>query len=298
MSTKLNFLIILVVIAIVVGRMSLFAVDEREHVLKLQFREIVQAGYEPGLHFKVPIAQEVVKFPDRILTYEDREEKFLTGEKKNLIVDYFVTWRIVDPAQYYRSVRGSEIDAQDRLAAIVKEGIKAAISRRTVQEVVSAERSELMDQMLIEARSRTPELGIEVVDVRVKRIDLSEEVSDSVYRRMREERRRTAAELRAEGDEEAQRIQAEADRERTVILAEANRDSERIRGEGDARAAEIYARAFNQDPDFYAFYRSMSAYRESIGRSQDVLVLEPDSDFFKYLQNQFGSASNATPAPQ
>jgi membrane protease subunit HflC len=290
MSAKFNVFIIIVVIAIVIGRMSMFIVDEREHALKLQFREIVQADYQPGLHFKLPIAQEVLKFPDRILTYEDREEKFLTGEKKNLIVDYFVTWRITDPGQYYRSVRGNEDLAQERLAAIVKEGIKAAISRRTVQEVVSAERSELMDQMLIAARSRSPELGIEVVDVRVKRIDLSEEVSDSVYLRMREERRRTAAELRAEGNEEAQRIEAEAERQRTVILAEAYRDAERTRGEGDAKASEIYAQAFNQDPSFYAFYRSMAAYRESIGGTQDVLVLQPDSDFFKYLQSQFGIA--------
>ncbi len=294
MSAKFNLLIIVAVIAIIVGRMTLFVVDEREHALKLQFREIVRADYEPGLHFKWPIAQDVVKFPDRILTYEDNEEKFLTGEKKNLIVDYFVTWRITDPGQYYRSVRGNEGLAQERLAAIVKEGIKAAISRRTVQEVVSAERSELMDQMLIEARSRSPELGIEVVDVRVKRIDLSEEVSDSVYQRMREERRRTAAELRAEGNEEAQRIEADAERQRTVILAEAYRDSERLRGEGDARAADIYAQAFNRDPDFYAFYRSMSAYRQAIGGPQDVLVLQPDSDFFKYLQSQFGSGVTAS----
>ena len=293
MSTKLNFLIIVVVVAVALARMSLFVVDEREHALKLQFREIVESEYEAGLHWKWPIAQEVVKFPDRILTYEDREEKFLTGEKKNLIVDYFVTWRIVEPAQYYRSVRGTEGVAQERLAAIVKEGIKAAISRRTVQEVVSAERSELMDQMLIAASSRTPELGIEVVDVRVKRIDLSDEVSESVYRRMREERGRTATELRAEGEEEALRITAEADRQSTVILAEAYRDSEKLRGEGDARSAEIYAQAFTQDPDFYGFYRSMSAYRESIGGSQDVLVLEPDSDFFRYLQNQFGSPASA-----
>jgi len=291
MSAKLNIFVIVVVLAVVIGRMSMFIVDEREHALKLQFLEIVESNYEPGLHFKLPIAQDVVKIPDRILTYEDREEKFLTGEKKNLIVDYFVTWRVTDPSQYYRSVRGNEGLAQERLAAIVKEGIKAAISRRTVQEVVSAERSELMDQMLIEARNRSPELGIEVVDVRVKRIDLSEEVSDSVYRRMREERRRTAAELRAEGNEEAQRVEAEAERQRTVILAEAYRDAERIRGEGDAQAAAIYANAFNQDPSFYAFYRSMSAYRESIGGSQDVLVLQPDSDFFKYLQSQFGAAA-------
>ena len=289
MSPKLNLLLIIIIVAVIGARMSLFVVDEREHAIKLQFGEIVATSYEPGLHFKLPIAQNVVKYPDRILTYDDSEEKFLTGEKKNLIVDYFVTWRIVDPGQYYRSVRGDEALAEERLSAIVKEGIKAAISRRTVQEVVSAERSELMDQMLIEARARSPELGIEVVDVRVKRIDLSEEVSDSVYSRMREERRRTAAELRAEGNEEAERIQADADRQVTVIRSNAYRDAEKIRGEGDARAAEIYARAYTQDPDFYAFYRSMSAYRESIGGPQDVLVLQPDSDFFKYLQSQAGA---------
>ena len=291
MSTKLNVFLIIVVIAAIAARMTLFTVDEREHAIKLQFGEIVNEDYEAGLHWKIPVAQTVLKYPDLILTYEDSEEKFLTGEKKNLIVDYFVTWRVVDPGQYYRSVRGDEIAARERLAAIVKEGIKAAFSRRTVQEVVSAERSELMDQMLVEARARSPELGIEVVDVRVKRIDLSDEVSDSVYLRMQEERRRTAKELRAEGNEEAERIQADADRQRTVILSGAYRDAEKIRGEGDARAAEIYAQAYNQNRDFYAFYRSMSAYRESIGGPQDVLVLQPDSDFFKYLQSQFGSAA-------
>jgi membrane protease subunit HflC len=212
----------------------------------------------------------------------------LTGEKKNLLVDYFVTWRIVDPSRYYTSVQGNEDDAVQRLSAIIKEGIKAAISRRTVREVVSAERSELMDQMLIDAQQRSPELGIEVVDVRVKRIDLSEEVSESVYSRMRQERQRTAAQLRAEGNEESEMIKADADRQRTVILSEAYRDAEKLRGQGDARAADIYASAYTGDPEFYSFYRSMAAYRESIGGEQDVLVLKPDSDFFQFLQNQFG----------
>ena len=212
--------------AIVLG-MSVFVVDEREHALKFQFGEIVRSDYEPGLHFKWPFVQNVVKFPDLILTDDEpSQEKFLTGEKKNLIVDYFVTWRIVDPEQYYRSVRGDERLATERLSAVIKEGIKAAISRRTVVEVVSAERSELMDQMLVEVKTRSPQLGIEVVDVRVMRIDLSEEVSGSVFNRMREERRRTAAQLRAEGQEEAERIQADADRQATVIRAEARRDAE------------------------------------------------------------------------
>ncbi len=273
--------------------MSVFTVDERDHVLKFQFSEIVKDDYQPGLHFKIPLIQKVLKYPNRILNYEDSEEKFLTGEKKNLIVDYFVTWKIVDAAQYYRSVMGDEDRALDRLSAIVKEGIKAAISRRTVQEVVSAERSELMDQMLIEARSRSPELGIEVVDVRVKRIDLADEVSESVYNRMREERARTAAQLRAEGEEESTRIQADAERQRTVILAEAYRDAERTRGEGDAAAAGIYANAYTQDADFYSFYRSMDAYRQALGRDQDVLVLRPDSDFFQFLQNRLGVSADS-----
>ena len=291
MSPRFNLVLILLAVAVIVVRMSVFAVDEREHALRFQFSEIVKADYAPGLHFKIPFINQVTRYQNRILNYENSEEKFLTGEKKNLIVDYFVTWRIVDPAQYYRSVSGDEELAIERLSAIVKEGIKAAISRRTVREVVSAERSELMSQMLIEARSRSPELGIEVVDVRVKRIELADEVSESVYGRMREERARTAAQLRAEGEEEWLRIQAGADRQRTVILAEAYRDAERLRGQGDARAAEIYARAYSQNPDFYSFYRSMAAYRESIGGEQDVLVLQPDSEFFRYLQNQLGSAA-------
>jgi membrane protease subunit HflC len=188
-------------------------------------------------------------------------------------------------------VRGDETAAIERLSAVVKEGIKAAVSRRTVQEVVSAGRSDLLEQMLAEARVRSPELGIEVVDVRVKRIDLADEVSESVYDRMREERRRTAAQLRAEGEEEWQRIQADADRQRTVILAEAYRDAERIRGQGDARAADIYAQAFSKNAEFYSFYRSMAAYRQSIGGEQDVLVLQPDSDFFQFLQSRFGPAA-------
>jgi membrane protease subunit HflC len=277
-----------VLLAIVV-RMTVFTVDEREHALKFQFGEIVRSDYEPGVHFKIPFVNSVTKYEDRILNFGHSEERFLTGEKKNLIVDYFVTWRIVDPAQYYRAVQGDELRAVERLSAIIKEGIKAAISRRTVQEVVSAERSELMDQMLIEARRRSPELGIELVDVRVKRIDLSSEVSDSVYNRMRQERHRVAAQLRAEGEEESQKIRADADRQRVVIESEAYREAEHIRGEGDAKAASLYASAYSQDPDFYAFYRSMNAYRESIGGSQDVLVLRPDSDFFKYLQSQLGT---------
>jgi membrane protease subunit HflC len=289
MSTRFNIVLIALVIAAVVIRLSVFTVDQREHVLKLQFGEIVNADYHPGLHFKWPFVDSIVRFPDRILTYENSEEKFLTGEKKNLIVDYFVTWRVSDSEKYYKAVHGNEDSAIQRLTAIVKEGIKAAISSRTVQQVVSADRSDLMDDMLVQARKRSKDLGIDLVDVRVKRIDLSDEVSDSVFSRMRQERQRVAEQLRAEGDSESERIKADADRQVTVTLADAYKQAQQIRGEGDAKAAEIYAKAYGQNPKFYDFYRSMLAYKNSIGGNSDVLVLKPDSDFFKFLQNEFGA---------
>ena len=293
MSPRTNLLLILTVLVAIVIRMSMFTVDAREHAVKFRIGRIVQSEYEPGLHFKIPFFENVARYPNRVLIFdEDSRERFLTGEKKNLIVDYFVNWRVVDPAQYYRAVSADEDIAELRLAAIVKEGIRAAIGRRTLQEVVSAERTELMQEMLVLVQERSPELGIEVVDVRVKRIDLAEEVSESVFSRMRQERLAVATQLRAEGEEEYVRVRADADRQRTVILAEAYRDAERIRGAGDARASEIYAGAYGQDRDFYAFYRSMQAYRESIGNDQDVLVLQPDSEFFKFLQSQTGSARN------
>ncbi len=289
MSPRTNLFLIVGVLVLLVGRMSVFTVDEREFAVKFRFGEIVKADYEPGLHWKIPFVNTIAKYPDRILNYEESEERFLTGEKKNLIVDYFITWRIIDPGQYFRSVRGDELFAEQRLSAIIREGIKAEFGRRTVQEVVSAERSEIMQAMLAQAGQRAPELGIEVVDVRVMRIELSDEVSGSVFSRMQQERARVAAQLRAEGSEESERIRSDADRQRTVILAEAYRDAERIRGEGDARAAEIYANAYSQNPEFYTFYRSMQAYRTAIGRDQDVLVLSPDSEFFQFLQEQSGA---------
>lgn len=297
MSAKFNVALVLLGLVAFVAWSSVFIVDEREFAIKFQFGEIVRSDYEPGLHMKLPIAQNVYKFPNRILNFQDSEERFLTREQKNLLVDYFVTWRIIDPAQYYVSV-STEQAARSRLSAIVKEGIKAAISRRNLQEVVSAERSELMNQMLIEVRNQSPEYGIEVVDVRVMRVDLENEVSDSVFDRMRAERRLVAEGIRAEGTKEAEEIRADADRQRTIILANARREAETVRGLGDATAADIYARAYSQDSDFYAFYRSMSAYRSSIGGAQDMLVLQPDSEFFRYLQNQFGgtvTGSNQTP---
>ncbi len=289
MSPRLNMLLVSAALGVLVVRMSVFTVDEREHAVKFRFGEIVKSDYEPGLYFKIPFVNTIIKYPDLILTYSESQERFLTGEKKNLIVDYFITWRVTDPGQYYRAARGDEQIAQQRLSAIIREGIKAEFSQRTVVEVVSAERSEIMAQMLVQAELSAPELGVEVIDVRVMRIELSDEVSDSVYARMQQERFRVASQLRAEGSEDAERIRADADRQRTIILAEAYRDAEIMRGEGDARAAQTYAEAYTQDPEFYAFYRSMAAYRESIGRDQDILVLSPNSDFFRFLQEQSGA---------
>jgi membrane protease subunit HflC len=293
MGPRINLLLIVGVLAAIVIRMSVFTVDAREHVVKFRIGRIVDSDYQPGLHFKIPFFENVARYPNRVLIFdENSRERFLTGEKKNLIVDYYVNWRVVDPAQYYRAVRADEDTAELRLSAIVKEGIRAAIGRRTLQEVVSAERTELLQEVLTQVQDRSPELGIEVVDVRVKRIDLADDVSESVFSRMRQERLGVATQLRAEGEEEYVRIRADAERQRTVILAEAYRDAERIRGAGDARAAEVYAAAYAKDRDFYAFYRSMQAYRQSIGSDRDVLVLQPDSEFFKFLQSQVGATGN------
>jgi membrane protease subunit HflC len=222
-------------------------------------------------------------YPKRILTITNPQELFLTFEKKNLFVDFFVKWRISDVAEYYRASNGEELLAAQRLIEIVKDGIRAEFAKRTVPQVVAAERRELMDEMLEKARRNSLKLGIEIIDVLVKRIEFSEEVSESVFNRMRQERARTASELRAEGAEAAEKIRATADRERTVLLAEAYRDAEIIRGEGDAIAADTYAKAYQKNEEFYAFYRSMKAYRTSLGNESDLLVLGPKSEFFRYL---------------
>lgn len=266
----------------------LFTVNERELAIKFRFSEIVDSDYEPGLHFKFPFVNSVRKYPKRLLTINNPQEPFLTEEKKNLFVDFFVKWKIIDVAEFYRASNGEPVIAAQRLLEIVKDGIRAEFAKRTVPEVVSAERREIMDDMLSKARANAIELGVEVVDVRVKRIEFSNEVSESVFRRMREERSRVASELRAEGAENAETIRANADRERTVILAEAYRDAEILRGEGDARAAETYASAYDRDRDFYAFYRSIQAYRNSLGAEGDLLVIGPDSDFLRFLKQSDG----------
>jgi len=281
----------IMIIAALVGLIiygGLFTVNQRELAIKFRFSEIVDSDYEPGLHFKIPFVNSVRTYPKRLMTINNPQEPFLTEEKKNLYVDFFVKWKIVDVAGFYRASNGEVAIAAQRLLEIVKDGIRAEFAKRTVPEVVSAERREIMDDMLSKARENAKELGVEVIDVRVKRIEFSDTVSESVYRRMREERSRFASELRAEGAENAETIRAEADRERTILLAEAYRDAEILRGEGDAIAAGTYAQAYGRDRDFYAFYRSIQAYRNSLGTEGDVLVIGPDSDFLRFLKKQDG----------
>jgi membrane protease subunit HflC len=253
--------------------------------MKLRFGEIVRADYKPGLHFKMPFYHEVRKFERRITTRNYPSEQFLTSEGKILRIDFYVKWRIADVSRYYPATGGSEDIVSVRLGSIVKDGIKGVIARRTIQQVVAAERTEFTGEILKAAESKTAELGVQLVDVRVKKIDLPEEVSESVFSRMRQDFDRQAKQLRAEGGENAEKLRAEADRQKTEISATAYRESEMIRGEGDAKSADIYARAYSRNAEFYSFYRSLQAYDKSIGTDSDVLVITPDSQFFKYLKH-------------
>ena len=286
-SSSALSIVAIIVLGLLYG--SVFTVGERDLAIKFRFSEIVDSDYEPGIYFKIPYVNNVNFYPKRLLTINNPQEQFLTKEKKNLYVDFFVKWRITDVATYYRATGGDVNTAASRLLEIIKDGIRAEFAKRTVPEVVSAERREMMNDMLTAARSNAVQLGIEVVDVAVKRIEFSNEVSESVFRRMREERSRVASELRAEGAENAERIKSEADRERTILLAEAYRDAEIIRGESDATATQIYAEAFNRNPEFYSFYRSLEAYKNSLGKEGDLLVISPDSDFLRYLKKADGS---------
>ena len=279
-----NILVVLLVAILLVISNSIFTVDEREMALKFRFGEVIRADYEPGIHFKVPFVNNVGKYSKQILTINNPQELFLTLEKKNLFVDFFIKWKINDVQQYYISTGGDELVASQRLLETVKDGIRSEFAKRTVIEVVSEERRKVMSEMLNAAALNAISLGIELVDVRVKRVELSDEVSESVYNRMRQERARFASELRAEGAEAAAIIKAEADREVTVIIANAYRDSEKIKGDGDASSTNLYAEAYTQDEEFYSFYRSMEAYKKSIGTGNDILVLDGEGDFFKYLK--------------
>lgn len=263
-----------------------FVVNEGQSAILVQFGRIVETGVKPGLHFKLPTPlQQVLRFDRRILTLESAPERWQTSERKDVSVDFFVKWRISDPSTYYTSVGGDETRAQQRLTPIVKNGLRTAINSRTLQEVVSSARSDLTQALLQAANKDAENLGIQIVDVRIKRIDLPDEslVLRSVYERMRSERKQVADALRAEGNEAALRIKSNADRQAQVLKAEAYRDAAKTRGEGDAKAAEIYAAVYGRDPEFYAFYRSLEAYRDSLTTQNGVLVLDSKSEFLRYL---------------
>jgi membrane protease subunit HflC len=282
----LAFVIAVAALAFIASRVF-FVVDERELGIKFRFGEIMRTDFDPGLHFMIPFINDVRKFDRRVLTRNYPSEQFLTSEGKILNVDFYVKWRISDVGQYYQATSGDEEAAARRLAEIVKDGLKGVIARRTIQQVVAAQRAEFIGDIIEVAGSSVQQLGITLVDVRVKKIDLPDDVLDSVFNRMRQDFARQAAQLRAEGDEMAQRVRAAADRERTELLAQATREAEKIRGEGDANAAAIYAGVYKRYPEFYAFHRSLEAYRRSMGKPEDILVLSPDSEFFRYM-NQSG----------
>jgi membrane protease subunit HflC len=273
----------LALIVLIVGATAVFTVTETEKAILLEFRKIVRTDFKPGLHFKLPY-QQVKKFDDRILTLESKPERFLTSEKKNVIVDWFVKWRIDDVAKFYTSVAGDKAQANIRLDQITKDALRNEFSKRTIRELVSSGRGQITDVLTKMVNPAVDNLGIEVMDIRIMRIDLPEEVSSSVYRRMEAERARVAREFRSRGAEAAERIRAEADKQREVLLANAYKDAEIKRGEGDAIASDIYAQAYGKNREFFQFNRSLMAYRQAFNDENNLIVLEPDSEFFQYFR--------------
>ena len=286
MNNRLAPMLALVFALAVLTGMSVFTVDQRERAIVFQLGEIMEVIAEPGLHFKWPLIQNVRMFDGRILTLDTPDtERFITSEKKNLLVDSFVKWRIEDVKQYYVSVSGDESQAHNRLAQWVNSALREEFGKRTVYEVVSGERDKLMEAVREKVIEDAKALGVLIVDVRLKRVELPQEVSESVFRRMDAERKAVASELRSQGSSDAEKIRAEADREREVIVAEAYKQAQRVKGEGDRKASAIYAQAFNENPEFYAFYRSMEAYRAGFSKRSDVMVMDPNSEFFRYFKN-------------
>jgi len=282
--------IALAVMVLLLASLSAFTVDQRENAIVFQLGEIKRVVTEPGLHFKWPLIQNVRRYDMRILTLDTPDtERVITSEKKNVLVDSFVKWRIADVKQYYKSVGGDEVQALQRLRQTVKSALLEEFGKRTVHDVVSGEREKLMDAVRTKVDEDAKKIGVDIVDVRVKRVELPQEVSESVYRRMAAERSAVASELRSQGYSESEKIRAEADREREVIIAEAYKQAQRVKGEGDAKASAIYARAFSENPEFYSFYRSLEAYRASFHNKSDVLIVEPTSDFFRYLKSPTGA---------
>jgi len=286
MKKNQGILLGIIIALFILASSSLFIVDQRQKAIVFQLGEVVDVKTDPGLYFKIPMVQNVRFFDSRILTMDAEEpDRYITSEKKNVLVDLFVKWRIIDVKQYYISVRGDEEMAKVRLAQTVNASLRDEFGTRTVHEVISGQRDQIMDVMRRKADADARKIGVEVVDVRLKRVDLPAEVSESVYRRMEAERTRVANELRSTGAAESEKIRADADRQREVILAKAYRNAQEIKGQGDAKAAEIYAEAFQRNPEFYSFYRSLEAYKKSFRNKGDMMVLEPTSEFFKYLKD-------------
>ncbi len=269
-----------------IGSNALFTVQQGQTALVFRFGEIVEDNLKPGLHFKTPFVNNVRLFDARLQTLDAEPERYLTSEKKNLLVDSFVEWRISDAKKFYTAMNGDIRLANLRLAQIIKDGLRAEFGSRTVQEVISQDRRVIVKEIQANTGESVSNFGIDIVDVKIKRVDLPQDVSDSVYQRMEAERNRVAKDLRSQGSEAAERIRADADRQRTIILADAYRDAETIRGEGDATAADIYAKAYSKDPDFYAFYQSLNAYQLSFNSKTDMMVVDPKSDFFKFFNQQ------------
>ena len=265
---------------------SVFTVSETERAIKFRLGEVIDSDFEPGLHFKMPFINNVKKFDSRILTMDSKPERFLTSEKKNVIVDSFVKWKIADVKTFYTSVAGDIAQANIRLDQIIKDAFRSEFSKRKIKQLVSSDRNVIRTSLIKSSSPLALKLGIEIIDVQVKRIDLPSEVSSSVYRRMEAERERVAREFRSQGKEAAERIRADADKQREIILANAFRDAEKLRGAGDATSADIYARSYGKDLEFFTFYRSMNAYKQTFRNPGDMLVVEPDSEFFKYFKKQ------------
>jgi membrane protease subunit HflC len=292
MKRATAFVLIGAVVLGLIVAMSVYTIDMRKAAIKFQLGEVVAVQTDPGLYFLVPLLQNVRLFDTRIQTMEARDpERFLTSENRNVLVDSFVKWRVVDVRQYYVSVRGDPLAAEARISQTVNDALRAEFARRTVHDVVSGERDTIMSTVAQKVDQDVRRIGVAVVDVRLKRVDFVPEISSNVYDRMNSERKRVANELRATGQAEGEKIKADADRQRQVIVAEAYRDAQKTKGEGDAAAARIYAEAFNRNPEFFSFYRSMEAYRQSLRSKSDVLVVDPSSDFFKYLKRPGGEKS-------
>ena len=281
---RINTIIFLAIAAFIIVSSSIFFVEEREKAILLRLGQIERADYEPGIHFKIPFVNNVKFFDGRILTLDATPARYLTGEKKNVSVDSFVLWRIADVATYFESMGGNEARALSRIAQIVKDGLRGEFGKRTIKQLVSGDRVSLVSEMMLSANATAKDFGIEIVNVRIKRIDLPSEVSSSVYTRMEAERERVASELRSQGAEESEKIRSDADRQRTIILADSRREAEILRGEGDATSTEVYAKAYEQNAEFYSLYRRLNAYK-NVFNGNDMLVIEPKGEFF----NQFDS---------